>query len=98
MTELDKIKLILTPQDLDLYSDDLLSLYLEDAYFIINDIRETEEIEEKYKPVAREIVIERINKMGAEGQKSHSEEGISRSWSSANISGELLARITPICK
>lgn len=98
MTELDKIKLILTPQDLDLYSDDLLSLYLEDAYFIINDIRETEEIEEKYKPVAREIVIERINKMGAEGQKSHSEEGISRSWSSANISSELLARITPICK
>ncbi len=98
MEELDKIKLMLSPSDLELYSDDLLKLYLEDAYCIINDLRNTEEIEDKYKYVARSIVLERIGKAGAEGQTSHKEEGITRSWSSADISSELLAQIITIIR
>ena len=98
MSEIEKIKLMLLPDELDLYSDDLLSLYLEEAEFIINDIRDTETIEDKYKPTARRIVLERIGKMGAEGQISHSEEGTSRGWSSADISSELLSTITPTLK
>lgn len=98
MSELEKLKLMLLPEELELYTDELLSLYIEDAEYIVNDIRDTEEVEDKYKPTVRRIVLERIGKMGAEGQTSHSEEGISRGWSSADISQELLSTITPIIK
>jgi hypothetical protein len=35
------------------------------------------------------------NKLGVEGQTSHSENGVSRSYSSASVSEELLREITP---
>jgi hypothetical protein len=36
-----------------------------------------------------------FNKRGAEGETSHSENGVSRTYSSASVSEELLREITP---
>ena len=36
-----------------------------------------------------------ISKRGAEGETSHSENGVSRSYASAGVSEELLREITP---
>lgn len=41
--------------------------------------------------------IDIYNKEGAEGQLSHSENGISRTYESSWISAQLLAEITPMC-
>ena len=43
-----------------------------------------------------EIAVELWAKRGAEGQTSHTENGISRGWESAGVSSCLLRRITPM--
>ena len=53
------------------------------------------EIEERYKDLQIRIAVEMFNKRGAEGETAHSENGISRSYSSAGVSEELLREITP---
>jgi hypothetical protein len=53
------------------------------------------ELESKFNDLQIRIAVEMYNKRGVEGQTSHSENGVSRSYSSANISGELLREITP---
>ena len=54
-----------------------------------------EEIENRYKDLQIRIAVEMFNKVGVEGQVSHSENGISRTYSSASVSEELLREITP---
>ena len=79
-----------------------LSTYLaraEDA--IINRLypyaKDDEELSvpRKYHGLQLEIAAFMINKRGAEGQKRHSENGISRDWGSSDVPEELLSRITP---
>ena len=41
------------------------------------------------------IAVEMFNKRGAEGEIAHSENGVSRSYASANVSEDLLKEITP---
>lgn len=43
------------------------------------------------------MAIDIYNKIGAEGQRGHSENGISRSYSGDWVSHDLLAQIVPIC-
>ena len=43
-----------------------------------------------------QIAVELFSKRGAEGQTGHSENGISRSYESADVSPSLLKRITPL--
>lgn len=50
-----------------------------------------------YEPIQLQIAVELFTKMGAEGQTAHSENGISRSFESADISPSLLKRIVPVC-
>lgn len=50
----------------------------------------------RYEVVQIEIAIELWNHRGAEGQISHSENGISRGWDSAWVSSSLLSRIIPM--
>lgn len=50
----------------------------------------------QYETLQVEIAIELWNHRGAEGQTSHSENGISRGWESASVSSALLKRITPM--
>lgn len=54
-----------------------------------------EELERRYENLQIRIAVELYNKQGAEGETSHSENGISRSYSSAWVSEELLSEITP---
>lgn len=53
-------------------------------------------VPEKYHAIQVEIAAYMLNKRGAEGQTSHSENGISRAYESGDIPPSLLRRITPM--
>ena len=95
MSQLLKLKSVLeNPQ----VSDDLLQYYLDNAGEIICDLRDSDIVEDKYLNVQIAIAVELFNKRGAEGEVSHSENGISRSYEKADISPSLLSRITPMVR
>lgn len=79
-------------------SDAILQFYLDDASAIICDLRYTDVMESKYTTLQVKLAIEMISKRGAEGQVSHSENGISRSYELGDISGSLLSQITPFIR
>lgn len=53
------------------------------------------EVPVQYEHLQLEIAIYMLNKRGAEGQTSHSENGISRSYENADIPNSMLRSITP---
>lgn len=55
------------------------------------------EVPAKYDTLQCEIAAYMLNKRGAEGQTSHSENGISRSYENADIPTSMLKTITPFC-
>lgn len=52
-------------------------------------------VEPRYLDLQIRIAEDMYNRIGASGQLSHSENGISRSWGSEWVSEELLQEITP---
>ena len=50
-----------------------------------------------YEHIQLQIAVELFSKMGAEGQTAHNENGINRSYESADVSPSLLRRIIPVC-
>lgn len=54
-----------------------------------------EEIPARYKLKQAEIAVYLYNKRGAEGQVSHSENSISRTYESADVPESLMRGITP---
>lgn len=76
-------------------SDAVLNFYLGLASDAICDIRYSDIVEPQYLNVQILMAIDLYNKRGAEGQTSHGENGISRSYESAGISPSLLAMVTP---
>lgn len=54
-----------------------------------------DELESRYFDLQLRIASDLWAKSGAEGETSHSENGISRTWSNAWISEELLSEVTP---
>ena len=52
-------------------------------------------VEDRYLDLQFRIAMDLYNKIGAEGEISHSENGISRSFESSWISKQLLAEVTP---
>lgn len=96
MTQLERLKIRITENVSDIVLEDLL----ESAKAVILSRRfpfgeQPAEIESKYKDLQIRIAVEMYNKIGAEGETSHSENGISRGYSSASVSEELLREITP---
>ncbi len=85
----------------DSVSEELLLAYLEDAKSIVLNRRypfgcpENTEVEPKYETVQVAIAIELYSKQGAEGEVSHSENGISRSYESSFVSPSLLNMVIP---
>jgi len=79
-------------------NDDLLNFYLDSAKDIICDLRNSNEVEYKYYTVQIRMAIEMYNKRGAEGQVGHGENGISRTYSTADVSEALLSQVTPVVK
>ncbi len=96
MTQLERLKIRIPENNNDLELEDVL----ESAKAVILSRRypfgeQPTEIEPKYMDLQVRIAVEMYNKRGVEGQTSHSENGVSRSYSSANVSEELLREITP---
>lgn len=52
----------------------------------------------KYDNLQIRMAVYLINKQGAEGETSHSENGVSRMYSSADIPNAMLNEITPFAK
>lgn len=81
-------------------TDEVLSTYLmlagrkiiAKAYPYDPDVTE---VPVQYEHLQLEIAIYMLNKRGAEGQTSHSENGISRSYENADIPKSMLRSITP---
>lgn len=53
------------------------------------------EIPKRYNMLQCEIAAYLLNKRGAEGETSHSENGISRSYENADVPESLMANIVP---
>lgn len=84
------------------WSDDILLTYLAIAGRKIIDraypYDETiEDVPRRYELLQCEIAMYLLNKRGAEGETSHSENGISRSYENADIPESMLSVITPFC-
>lgn len=82
------------------YTDELLSVYLDIAKEKILNIafpydEEITEIPKKYDLLHVEIATYLLNKRGAEGQTSHNENNINRSYESSDIPKSLTSQITP---
>ena len=96
MTQLERLKIRITENVTDAELEDIL----ESAKAVILSRRfpfgeQPEEIENKYKDLQIRIAVEMFNKRGAEGETAHSENGVNRSYASANVSEDLLKEITP---
>lgn len=95
-----KLKLLISP---DTASDDLLQALVEQAEGIVLNQRypfgapEGATVPTAYEHIQLQIAVELFSKMGAEGQTAHGENGISRTYESADVSPSLLKRIVPVC-
>ena len=86
------------------WSDDILLTYLAiagskiiDRAYPFNNSLEAEEVPKRYELLQCEIAVYLLNKRGAEGETSHSENGISRSYENADVPESMLSVITPFC-
>lgn len=103
MDNTEKIKLLRTmvgqTDDIN-WTDEVLLAYLDiagraiitKAYPFKNDVTE---VPDKYNTLQCEIATYLLNKRGAEGETSHSENGISRSYESASIPDSMLKSVIP---
>lgn len=83
-------------------TDEVLSTYLDlagskiiaKAYPYQNDISE---VPAQYAHLQVEIAAYMLNKRGAEGQTSHSENGVSRSYENGDVPPSMLKAVIPYC-
>lgn len=80
-------------------SDDVLLAYLAIAGRKIIDraypYDDVTEVPKRYHILQCEIAVYLLNKRGAEGETSHSENGISRSYENADVPESMLSVIVP---
>lgn len=98
MAQLERIKLQLGITDSN--EDNLLLEMLESAKAAILTRRYPytdlpDELEARYLDLQVRIAVYLYNKLGAEGQTAHSENGISRTYESADIPESLMRGVTP---
>lgn len=58
---------------------------------------EVTEVPTKYELLQCEIAVYLLNKRGAEGQTSHSENGISRQYENGDVPESMLKSVIPFC-
>ena len=106
MTDVEKLALcrvmVEQPATADGWSDDVLISYLKLAgQKIINraypydDTVET--VPARYGYLQCEIATYLLNKRGADGEISHSENGISRTYENADVPDSMLSDVIPHC-
>lgn len=96
MTELERMKLRTNEAD-----ENVLNDCLESAKNAILARRYPfsewpEILPERFVDLQFRIAMDLYNKIGAEGQLSHSENGVSRTYESSWISEQLLQEVTPL--
>lgn len=84
------------------WSDDVLLTYLTIAgKKIINRAypyrEDIEIVPKRYSVLQCEIACYLLNKRGAEGETSHSENGINRAYGSADVPESMLSIVVPYC-
>lgn len=77
-----------------------ISVYLEMAKQKINALAypydaEGKEVPAKYEHIQIEAAVYMLNKRGGEGESAHSENGISRTYESADLPASMLRGIVP---
>ena len=83
--------------------DDILSAYLDIAGQKILErvypYRHDDELEipAKYQSTQLEIAVYLLNKRGAEGEITHNENGINRSYESSSVPASMLKHVIPYC-
>lgn len=103
MTNEEKISRLAVLISPDTATDELLSILVEQAEGIVLGRRYPfgapvgATVPHQYEHIQLQIALELFSKMGAEGQTAHSENGINRSFESADVSPTLLRRIVPVC-
>ncbi len=104
MTEVEKLSLLRVmvgqPADSENWSDDVLIAYLTIAgEKIINRAYPYDdtvtEVPRRYGALQCEIAAYLLNKRGAEGEVTHSENGINRTYEKADVPESLMSNITP---
>lgn len=106
MTEADKLALcramVEQPADKEGWSDNVLKSYLTIAgQKILNRAYPYDdtvtEVPRRYSVLQCEIAAYLLNKRGAEGEISHSENGISRMYENADVPESMLVDVIPHC-
>lgn len=106
MNEADKLALcramVEQPADAVGWSDDVLKSYLTIAgQKILNRAYPYDdtvtEVPRRYSVLQCEIAAYLLNKRGAEGEISHSENGISRMYENADVPDSMLSDVIPHC-
>lgn len=98
--KIDELKVLISP---DTATDTLLLYLLEQAEGIILNRRypfgapEGATLTALQQQIQLRMAVELFNKMGAEGQTQHEENGIKRTWSDGDVSPSLLRLIVPVC-
>ncbi len=96
----DNEKLVIVQRMTGETDADILSAYLSLAKGIVLSkaypYGDADEVPPKYDVVHVEITVYLLNKRGAEGEVSHSENGVSRTYEDGDIPPTLLRRITPM--
>lgn len=113
-TQLEKLKIRIDPnEEYDYPSDDYLNILLDEAESKIMNKRYpsidwTEEdddgdrvypLESKYYNLQIQIAIALYNRIGAEGESQHTENGVSRTYQSGeDVSDALLNSVIPLAR
>ena len=104
MTHEEKIARLAVLISPDIANTELLSTLVEQAEGIVLNRRypfgppEGATVPSAYEHIQLRIAVELFSKMGAEGQTAHKENGIDRSYESADVSPSLLKHIVPLCR
>ena len=100
MTRYEKLhNLAILVEDSDA-NQELLSIYLDIAKTIILNKafpfgNQPEDVPSKYENIQLNVACYLYNKRGAEGEVVHNENGISRTYESADVPDSMLSGITP---
>ena len=103
MTNEEKITRLAVLISPDTATDELLIILVDQSEGIVRNRRypfgapEGATVPAHYEHIQLQIAVELFSKMGSEGQTAHAENGINRSYESADVSPSLLRRIVPIC-
>jgi hypothetical protein len=103
MTQAEKLKLLKamvgesdTEEVLLAYLNIAGNKIINRAYPYESELIEVTEVPTRYDFLQCEIAAYLLNKRGAEGQTGHSENGISRSYESADVPESMLGAVTPM--